>query len=180
MFLFLERRAAAAAAAASLRELYPLCRNVVNPCRQPPPCPGAPAARSGCWDYLKGEHRGRERNSPRLPPPVSAFSPTASIKLCQLLPRAKPCLRETDLKGPKSAEQPHRELTAPPSQPGRSWKCSRRGQGRRFWSRTVWKQQSASTLPGRGEHTQTEKKLYMVGFQSASEEQQRLDLLDGL
>lgn len=27
------------------------------------------------------------------------FSPTASINLCQLLPPAKPCLRETDLKG---------------------------------------------------------------------------------
>lgn len=55
----------------------------------------------------------RKRTSPRLPP-ASPFSPTASIKLCQLLPRAKACLRETDLKGLKSTEQLHCGVTAPP------------------------------------------------------------------
>lgn len=96
---FLKRRPAAAAGPGSFRELYSLCWNVVNPRRQPPLCPGAPAARSGCWDYPKGATGGE-----RTPPPP--FSPTASIKLCQLLPLAKPCLRETDLKGPKSAATP--------------------------------------------------------------------------
>lgn len=47
---------------------------------------------------------------------LSPFSPTASpsINLCQLLPRAKPCLRETDLKGPIKSGGLHCEVSAPP------------------------------------------------------------------
>lgn len=56
----------------------------------------------------KGGQQGEKETASPLPPPrrppAAPFSPTASIKLCQLLPLAKPCLRETDLKGPKSAD----------------------------------------------------------------------------
>lgn len=60
---------------------------------------------SGCWDYLRKKEIKGEKLTALLSLP-SPFSPTASINLCQLLPRAKPCLRETDLKGPIRSTAP--------------------------------------------------------------------------
>lgn len=74
---------------------------------------------------------GGERSNPPSPPPAAPFSPTASIKLCQLLPLAKPCLRETDLKGPKSARTPLWGYSAT-SQSGQRRNCTRRGPSPRW------------------------------------------------
>lgn len=92
------------------------------------------------------------------------FSPTASINLRQLLPPAKPCLRETDLKGPKWTEQLHCGVTAPPLCVARGRNCSHLGQRHRgfvFWIRHS---QGRSTIHSFSRHKRDKMKEDKYNF----------------
>lgn len=55
---------------------------------------------------MKGGRGGGTACNPLLLPSLPSHQRPPSINLCQLLPRAKPCLRETDLKGPIKSAAP--------------------------------------------------------------------------
>lgn len=73
----------------------------------------------GLSEKKKKKMKGGKKN----PSPLPSHQRPPSINLCQLLPRAKPCLRETDLKGPIRRAAPLWGYCAT-TESGRSRQCS--------------------------------------------------------
>lgn len=122
--------------------LAPLLR-----CRQSLPpaatAPGGSGREVGPLGLSEGGAQGGE-NEP-LSAPASPFPPTASIKLCQLLPPAKACLGETDLKGPQKQRSSRTVgLQRPPPRLAAAVTAAAEGRDEGFWNRIV----GIPTLPG--------------------------------